>query len=59
MHCRILARFRAILTEGEAEKRTCLLIQNFLDQVCPKAPRAATPSILTCIMLDNELVHVS
>ena len=31
--CSILARMRAVISEGVLEKRTALLIQNFMEQV--------------------------
>ena len=32
--CSILTRMRVVISEGVLEKRTALLIQNFLEQVC-------------------------
>lgn len=36
--CRISKRLTHILAEGQAEKRTCMLIQNFLEVVCCRLP---------------------
>ncbi len=36
--CSILTRMRVVISEGVLEKRTALLIQNFLEQVHTRVP---------------------
>ena len=39
--CSILDRMRVVISEGVLEKRTALLIQNFLEQVCTTLGRCS------------------
>ena len=53
--CSILARMRAVISEGVLEKRTALLIQNFMEQVrCPIASLPCTLSRET----SSRVIHV-